>query len=45
LTEFKEKLQFENNLKQQIEYKPKYDFSLKAEEKPATEQKQNNLNK
>jgi hypothetical protein len=43
LTEFKEKLQFEKNLKNQ-EYQPKYDFSLKNEEKHE-EKKPNNLNK
>lgn len=43
LIEFREKLQFENNLKTQ-EYQPKYDFSLKTEKKEE-EKPKNNLNK
>lgn len=44
LCDFKEKLQFEKKSKTE-EYKPKYDFSLKTENKPVEEKKPVNLNR
>lgn len=41
LIDFKEKYEFETNLKKHVEYKPKYDFSLKPKEINPNENKLN----